>query len=98
MKNQLNSMVINNNMIRLEHSRLNHAYEALRREYDSLKNNPSSNRFSNEHDLEEFMEISNVILKIIHPDKNHAFLQSLSDEEVSNYNQFVAYLLQEFKK
>ena len=98
MKNQLNSMVINNNMIRLEHSRLNHAYEALRREYDSLKNNPSSNRFSNEHDLEEFMEISNVILKIIHPDKNHAFLQSLSDEEVSNYNQFVAYPLQEFKK
>ena len=97
-KNELNSMVINNNMIRNEHARLNYAYEALRREYESLKNNPSNNKSSNQHDLDEFMEISKVILKIVHPDKNQKFLQSLSEEEVSNYNRFVAYLLQELRK
>ena len=98
LKDELNSTINNYNVIRNDLVKLSYTYEALWHEYESLKNNPSSSRFSNEHDLEEFMEISNVILKIIHPDKNHAYLQSLSEEEVSNYNQFVAYLLQEFRK
>ena len=47
--------------------------------------------------LDSFKVITNIILKVTHPDKNQEYLNSLSEEQRHNYNEFVAFLLSQLK-
>ena len=80
----------------IEHSNLIADYYLIKKRYNDLLLNQPKN--STPTDLKEFVSISSVILKVMHPDKNQKFLKSLTEEQARQYNQFVSFLLDKLKR
>ena len=79
----------------IEHSNLIADFYLIKKRYNDLLLNQPKNSIPT--DLKEFVSITSVILKVMHPDKNQEFLKSLTKEQVRQYNQFVSFLLDKLK-